>query len=186
MSDGVGISFPNLDAFLADVRALPDVVQKRVMLGAVATAASVIRKDAIARAPEFTGTVAEGHPPPGTLKKAIYQVRIPSECTSTLEVWKIGVRRGKRAQRVGKKGLNMDAYYALWVEVGHFTRVPMAMTKTAKAAGRALGVARWVPAHPFMRPAIETKRAAAIEAMRDYLNRTLPLAAASTRFFKAA
>jgi HK97 gp10 family phage protein len=186
MTDSVSLQVKGLDQLLAELNALPQAIQTRLMKGVVATGASVIRKKAIDLAPEFTGDVAAGHPPPGTLKKAIYQARMVSACTATREVWIVDVRRGKRAQSFGKKGENRDAFYALWVEYGHFTRVPHAMTKQAKAAGRALGVAKWVPPHPFMRPAVVMASQQAFEAMRAYLQKNMPLALTAMRFVKAA
>jgi len=184
MTDSVTVKVKGLDALLAELQTLPQALQTRVMKGAVATGASVIRKKAIALAPQSTGSVSEGHPPPGTLKKAIYQVRLSQACTATREVWKVDVRRGKKARSVGKKGTNLDAYYALWVEFGHYARVPHEMTKTAKAAGRMLGVAKWVPPRPFMRPAVATSSQEALAAMRDYLNNNLRLAVTAMQFVK--
>ena len=186
MTDSVTIQFKGLEGLLSNLKQFPQQVTTRVLKGAAATGASVIRKEAIVRAPVSTGPTEQGHPPPGTLKKAIYQVRLTQECTPTREVFKVGVRRGKRAQSVGKKGANLDAFYASWVEYGHFARVPHAMTKTAKAAGRMLGVAKWVPAHPFMRPAIQAKQAEALRAMQDYILKQMPLATAALQYLHAA
>jgi HK97 gp10 family phage protein len=185
MTDSVSLQVKGLDQLLAELQALPQALQTRVMKGAVATGASVIRKKAIALAPLYTGDMEAGHPPPGTLKKAIYQTRLPQACTATREVWKVDVRRGKKARSVGKKGANLDAFYASWVEFGHYTRVPHEMTKTAKAAGRALGVAKWVPPRPFMRPATAMASGEALAAMRDYLQKNLRLAVTAMRFVKA-
>jgi HK97 gp10 family phage protein len=186
MADSFEIDL-NVQDLLLDLQALPQTIQTRVMKGAVATGASVIRKEAIRLAPTYTGDVADGHPPPGTLKKAIYQTRLPSQCTPTQEVWKVDVRRGKAARntRRGKGVANLDAFYAKWVEFGHYTRVPHAMTKTAKAAGRALGVARYVPPHPFMRPAVQAKAGEAFKAMQTYIYQQLPLATAALRIVRA-
>lgn len=186
MVDSVTVEVNGLDQLLRDLKAFPAAVQKRVLKGAAATGASVIRKEAIQRAPVSTGRAEDGHPPPGTLKKAIYQARMVQECTPTREVFKVGVRRGKKAQSVGKKGANLDAYYAKWVEYGHFARVPHEMTKTAKAAGRMLGVARWVAPHPFMRPAIAAKQGDALRAMQEYIRNQMPLATAALQYLRAA
>ncbi len=188
-----------LGDLLRELQEVPQEISKRVLKGMVAKGASVIRREAVRRAPMYTGADADlasvaggrgraiqaGHPPPGTLKRAIYQARLSDKCSETLEVWCVDVRRGKRAQSFGKAGENLDAYYALWVEFGHYTRVPHAMTATAKAAGRALGEARWVPAQPYMRPAFETKKDEALNVMRQYLIDNLPLALAASRILKA-
>jgi HK97 gp10 family phage protein len=180
VADGFELTITGLEEALAELRALPQVIQQRVMRGAVAKGASVIRAEAVRRAPVYDGpALGAAHAPPGTLRQAIYQARIPSQCTPVREVFRVDVRKGKR--KAGR-GASVDAYYASWVEYGHFARVPHAMTKTAKAAGRALGVARHVPAHPFMRPAIEAAGPAAIEAMRAYIVQQLPLAGAAMRY----
>jgi hypothetical protein len=108
------------------------------------------------------------------------------ECTPTREVFKVGVRQCKRARSFGKSGQKLDAFYAKWVEYGHFARVPHEMTKTAKAAGRMLGVAKWVAPHPFMRPAIAAKQADALRAMQDYVRNQMPLATAALQYLHAA
>jgi hypothetical protein len=186
MSDGVSLTVPGLDAFLAELRALPAKVQTKVMARVVSAGAAVVQAEIVRRAPEFTGEVSQGHPPPGTLKKAIYRARVPSECTSNLEVWKVAVRKGKAAQstRRGKSTVNLDAFYATWVEYGHFARVPHKMTKAATAAARAAGTAKWAPAHPFFRPGVAASTNASFAAMRASLERELPLAVAGSRYLQ--
>lgn len=136
--------------------ALPDAVQTRVVKGMVASGASVIRQEAVLRAPVSTGPISEGHPPPGTLKQAIYQARFTANCTPSHEVWMVNVHRGKRfqAHQRGGQTVNLDAFYASWVEYG-----------TVKMSAK-----------PFMRPAFEAKKQAAVEAMGTYLAFALPAA----------
>jgi hypothetical protein len=186
MADGVALTVPGLDAFLAELRALPAKVQTKVMTKVVSAGAAVVQAEVARRAPVYTGSVAEGHPPPGTLKKAIYRARVTSECTATHEVWKVAIRKGKAAQttRRGKSTVNLDAYYASWVEYGHFTRVPHAMTKAARAAARVAGTARFVPAHPFFRPGVAASTQSSFAAMQGALARELPLALAGGRYLK--
>lgn len=186
MSDSITIEIVGLQGLLSELKAFPQAVTTRVLKGAAATGASVIRKEAILRAPMSTGPIEEGHPPPGTLKKAIYQVRMTQECTPVREVFKVDVRRGRRAQSVGKSGRNLDAFYASWVEFGHYARAPHSLTKTAKAAARAAGTVKWVSARPFMRPALQAKGEDAIRAMRDYIQQNIPLATTAMRFLRAA
>ena len=186
MADGVALTVPGLDAFLAELRALPTKVQAKVMGKVVSAGAAVIQSEIVRRAPEFTGEVSQGHPPPGTLKKAIYRTRVPSECTANLEVWKVAVRKGKAAQSTkrGKSTVNLDAFYATWVEYGHFARVPHAMTRSAKAAAQAAGTAKWVPAHPFFRPGVDASTRASFTAMQAAMDRELPLAVAAGRYLR--
>lgn len=184
MADGFTFEVPGLDTFLAELRTLPKAIQTKVVRGAVGTGASVLRQEVIRQAPVISGVT----------RNAVYQIRNVQRCTSTQEVFKVGVRKGKRFRHAGKtssdvgptQGTNRDAYYAAWVEYGHFARVPHEMSKTAKAAGRMLGVAKWVPPHPFFRPAIADKTDEAIEAMRKYFEEKLPLATAAMTYLKAA
>ncbi|MFW1755458.1 HK97-gp10 family putative phage morphogenesis protein, partial [Acinetobacter wanghuae] len=79
--------------------------------------------------------------------------------------------QSKTRQRGGKsfQTSNKDAYYWTWVEFGH-----VVTTKKIKGGLRAREKARiplkaagqFVPARPFMRPALESNKTAAIEAVR--------------------
>lgn len=174
MTDGVTCTVTGLEALKEEIQRLTQKTQERIILGAMAKACSVIRQEAIARAPEWTGEVSQGHPPPGTLKKAIYQARAVLQCTSTQEVWVIGVRQGKKAQATkrGKGTANLDAYYASWVEFGHYARQAKGLKRGQKTANQKAGTVQWIPAHPFMRPAYETKKSEAVQVFqRELLDR---------------
>ena len=189
MEDGITVSFEGLDQALSELRSIPQVVAQRVLRGAVATGASVVRKEIILRAPDSgaPGPQKAGGSAPGTLKRAIFQVRNTQLCTPVQEVFKVGVRQGKRAtKKVNGRVISVDAFYASWVEYGHFARAPHALTKAAKAASRAAGTAKWIPAHPFFRPGVAASSNAALAAMRDYIKQQLPLVTASMQFMKAA
>ena len=178
----------DLGPLLQDFRELGEAVQKKLTIGAVAAGARVIATEARRLAPEYDEQVQRGHPPRGTLKRAIYYTRLISECTATYETWVIGVRAGKRFQQVkrGKGTVNLDAFYAAWVEYGHYARTAKGVTRDGKKAGRALGVTTWVPAQPFMRPAFALKREEAFKAMEKYLQERLPAATLGMRVLKAA
>jgi hypothetical protein len=185
VADDVVFEFPELRRFIAELRELPDQVRERLLKGTVATGASVIRKEAIQRAPVYTGEVGLGHPPPGTLKKAIYQTRLRELCTRNVEVWKVDVRRGPKVRK-GQKDYASAAFYAAWVEFGHFARVPKSAGKTREARrAYAAAAARWVPAKPYMRPAFEAKKSAALDAMRAYFLSNLEIALVGSRFLRA-
>ena len=128
------------------LRSVPQAVHDKVLRGAVSSAAAVMRKEAIGRAPVYTFPVQKGHPPPGTLKKAIYQARVTEQCTPILEVWAVTIAKGKGARN--------DAYYAAMVEYG-----------TVKMTARS-----------FFRPAFEATKAGASEVMRAYMDQHLPAA----------
>lgn len=190
MSDGVKFEMPDMSAYLAEMKALPDTMREKIMRGAVASGAAVVRRAAVALAPQWDGVVSKGHPAPGTLKNAIYQVRMPEKCSGTSEVFKVDVRTG--GTRAGKGGARVslpDAFYAVWVERGHFTRTPGLTQKQHRAARKAgtagSSGATWVPAHPFMRPAFESNKDAAERAMKAYIDSNLPLATAAFKFIKA-
>lgn len=186
MADGASITIDGLDKLLAELRQLPDAVSTRVLKGATATACAVIKNEAIRLAPEWSGPVGKNHPPPGTLKRAIYQARLSSKCAPGKEVWVINVRSGKKAQttRRGKQTINLDAYYAYFVEHGHFVRQKKKFTRLQKKVMAASGKVRYVPPQPFMRPAFESKKGAAREAFAEYLRTQLPLAIKGMSYIK--
>lgn len=162
---------------LATLRQAPAALQQRVIRGAVAAACQPIREEAVQRAPEWTGPQQEGHPPPGTLKRSIYQTRLTSECTPTREVWIVTARKGPRAADAA--GGSKDAFYATWVEYGHYARGPGARS-AAERKGLDAGThvplgSHFILAQPYMRPAYEVKKFEAVEAFRAFVERKLPL-----------
>jgi HK97 gp10 family phage protein len=135
------------------LKQLPDRIAKNVLRGSVSAGAAVIRKEAQARAPLFTGKVAAGHPPPGTLKRSIVQKQIAELSSAVKQVFYVAVRAGKKYQKQGKKGgLSQDAFYGQMVEFG-----------TSK-----------MPAKPYMRPAFEAKKNEAVTAISDYMEKRIP------------
>ncbi len=152
----IDLKVQGLAELKATLATLPQTMQNTAVKGMVAAAASIIRQEAVLRAPVYDELVPAGHPPAGTLKTAIYQARLMADCTSSHEVWVINVHKGKKfqAHKQGGKTVNADAYYATWVEYG---------------------TVKW-PGHPFMRPAFEAKKSAAVDAMGTYLAFWLPKA----------
>lgn len=144
----------------AALKELPQRIGKNVLRGAVAAGAAVIRKEAQVHAPVYTGSVTKGHPPPGTLKRSIVQKQIQEQSSLFRQVFYVSVRQGKKYRTQGKKGdLSQDAYYAARVEWG-----------TVKMSAR-----------PFMRPAWEAKKEAAMQALKDYLAKRIPEEAAKLK-----
>lgn len=129
---------------------LPKGIARNTLRGAVAAGAAVVRVEAKNRAPQYTGSVAEGHPPPGTLKKAVYQKQIREKSNDQQQTFFVGVRQGKHSRQT-KKGL-IDAFYGRFIEFG-----------TSKMAAK-----------PFMRPAFEAKKEAAVQAIKAYLEKRIP------------
>lgn len=164
----IDIEIKGLSDLQARLGALPEALQTKVLKGAVSTAAAIFKNQAIQYAPVYTGKVSEGHPPPGTLRDSIYQFRIKEESVGTREVWRVSVRKKKTA----------DAYYATWVEYGHYTRGSSARSRSERegvssGSHAPLGT-YFILAQPFMRPAFESKKTEAAEALRDYIATHLP------------
>jgi len=113
----------------------------------------------------------------GNLKNSIYQARMADKCSATQEVWKVDFRVS------GKKG----AFYAKFVEYGHFARVPQGDSKLTRKQRRVIAglTGKWVPAHPFVRPAVQSVQDKIVPAMQQYLNTRLQDANAALRVFKA-
>ena len=127
----------------AALRALPARAAKNTLRGATSAATATIRDEAKSRAPVYTGDVAKGHPPPGTLKRSIVLKQIPERSGPLKQSFYVHVRTGKKYQKQGKGGnLSQDAYYWTWVEFGNSNMV----------------------ARPFLRPAFEAKKLGAIAA----------------------
>lgn len=157
------------------LKALPREVSEKLLNGAVAKAAAVIRDETKLRAPialrahfNYRGMKA----PPGTLRRAVYAVHVKEMDTFFHKLWRVGVRHGRLQQKSQR-----DAFYWWWVENGH---------KFVARRGRGLGTIRSrraaattrVPAYPFLRPAFEAKKDAAVEALRAYLAEAIPRTAA--------
>jgi HK97 gp10 family phage protein len=94
----------------------------------------------------------------GRLARAIYAARDKASKFS-LESRIVGVRRGKKAQKTDK-----DAFYWKFVEFGH---------KAGKTQ---------VPPNPFMRPAFESTKVAAAEAITAKLKQILDAAARKAKW----
>jgi HK97 gp10 family phage protein len=115
------------------LRTFPLDVQAKAVRRPTAIAARELRDDVKGIAPMYHGDVAEGHPPPGTLRKSIQIRRMPGFPPDRC-LYAVFVRKGRG--RSGKKNLNLDAFYWWFVEFG-----------TAKMGAR-----------PFMRPAFEAHK----------------------------
>lgn len=203
MPDEVRCEVNGLEGLLSELRELPQRFQTRILKGAVGTGAGVLRDEARRLAPIYLGAdrdvtslmgwrirnLPKDHPPPGTLKAAIYSARLSSQCTPTKEVWIFSVRQGKKFRAVAKGGTtqNQDAFYARWIEYGHWTRPPKGPGPRAARRDAAIkaGTVRWVPPQPFMRPAFDTKKDEAFRAMTEYIRKNLPAALVGMQFLKA-
>ena len=200
MAEPVRVEMSGWKELQAELRLLPDKLRKEVVTGAAGTAAHIIKRKIIELAPVYTGKVAQGHPPPGTLKKAIYATRLTDECTATREVWLVGVRSGKRYRHTGKiaskagptQGVNRDAFYARWVEYGHYARVSKSVGKKSAERRNVIHTgkvlvkgAKWVMARPFFRPGFAASASGALAASEDYMRRKLTTISVAMKYLKA-
>jgi HK97 gp10 family phage protein len=126
---------------------LPERLERNVMKQMVGAGAAVIRDQARDNAPIYHGDVSRGHPPPGSLRKAIFSKYIPEQSRGGRTVFYVGVRHGKDRQRVGKKETNRDVYYWYFVEFG--------------------SVHNPGDGHPFLRPAFDSRKEDAVQVMKE-------------------
>jgi HK97 gp10 family phage protein len=149
-----------LRELLAAMNALPGRIEKNLLNGAVGAGAAVLRNEAKLRAP-IAVTVGKHVSPPGTLKRAIYSSKARKASSEHTVAFHIKAKQA-RNNGVGLKSVaaygDMDAYYWWWVELGHYARN---------------GVR--VQARPYLRPAFEVKKMVALETIRAYIRKRLPL-----------
>lgn len=124
------------DLLTRKLNALPARVEAKVVRGSVVEGARVIRDQARENAPMWHGEVSQGAPPAGTLKKSIIIKYIPEQSRAGRYVYYVGVRHGKKYSKMGKKGINRDAFYWYFVEFGHYTRPTGGAFKSAERKAR--------------------------------------------------
>lgn len=141
----------NLQGFkeLAEkLKQLGPKVAKNGLRRATSAGAAIVRNDARKRAPVDTGEMKRD-----IMMKRTKDAKGGPTVGSNYVVY---VRSGKKSRAAGKKrNVDRDSYYWKFVEFG-----------TAKA-----------PAQPFLRPAFEANKAAAVTAIGDSLNTTIQAAA---------
>jgi len=152
-----------LDELAKALEELPQDLAERALRQATAAGAAIVRDEARARAPRDTGKMIA----------AAFVKKDGGQTDDVRAVYHVGIRAGKRARSLGKKKLNLDAFYWKFVEFGHFTRHAGSKRSDStlkRAAKRALakGV-RFVSGRPFLRPALEMKQAEVIEKIRSVL-----------------
>lgn len=155
------------DAFTLDVDAfVASSVRKLEGLGAE-LGESALRKAAVAGARVFRDEAQALAPvDSGVLKRNIIIKHVPEASDDDrLQVYYVTVRHGK----FGEDG---DAFYWRFVEEGHRKSKPRVGPESLKTHRAAMllefGDSR-VAARPYMRPAYEGRRVAAVQAMRDRL-----------------
>jgi len=142
-----------------ELKNLPEKIGKNVLRSAVGAGAAVIRVEAKKNAQAIKDT--------GTLARSIYQKQIRELSGPEKQTFYVGARQGKAHQKVGKKGLSRDAFYARFVELGHFSRpsTGVRIGRSALIDHLKAGTVHWVPARPFLRPAFEVGKTRAVDAM---------------------
>lgn len=196
MTDGMTIDVGEITKLITEFRQLPAVLRGPLARGAAKAAMTELRDRAIAKAPMSAGPEgSEGGPPPGNLKRAIYCMRLPEACSTDREVWKVDARKGagkwKHKRNAGKETNSNGAFYAGFVEFGHWSRTPAPVflhgkgTRNAvRAAYQASGKAKWIEARPYMRPALDSMRNDFAAIMQAYIGRNLPEALAVFKYMK--
>ena len=145
-----------LDQLARALKELPKRVARNSLRAAVYAGAKVIRDEAKLKAPMAIAALGPNQPPPGTLKRSVIMKQIPELSSAERQTFFVTVRRGKKYRKQGRKGqLSQDAWYWRFVEFG-----------TVKMAAR-----------PFLRPAFERKKRAAVQAIQDRLAQRIEQAA---------
>ena len=130
------------------LRELPQRIANRGLRTAVYAGAKVIRDEARHRAPKAAQSLGIKQPPVGTLKRSVIMKHIRELSGGGRQTFYVLVRQGKKYRNQGKRGnLSQDAWYWRFVEFG-----------TRKMAAR-----------PFLRPALESRRREAVEAIKGRL-----------------
>lgn len=92
----------------------------------------------------------------GRLKRSVYQKQIRERSGPTTQAFFVGVRSGAKRGKNGKKDYSQAAFYWIFREFG-----------TSK-----------LPAIPFLRPAFEAQKEAAVDAIAETLDKRIQKTAA--------
>jgi HK97 gp10 family phage protein len=145
------------------LRTVPAHMQGQVLQKALSAGSAPVLRAARANAPKKTGT----------LKRAIYATRDKRRSTGIREERIVTVRSGKRFQKSGR-----DAYYWRWVEFGRAQVDAGRGTRSLGTPSKGFfgKTVRAVPARPFLRPAFESQKGAALSAITKRLAREIEVA----------
>lgn len=148
----------NLPDFSREIARMGTEFGPVVARAATRAAAQVIRREAVRRAPRRTGRLA----------RAIY-IKRSRDSTRGREHYFIGVRQGRRAQAIRRRGktINLDAYYWRFLEGGW---IPRGRGQAFRGGRRARALARAralisgvrLVSYPFLGPAFEATRGQAL------------------------
>ena len=138
------------------LRELPERVARNGLRVSVYAGAKVVRDEARARAPKAVQSLGPNKPPPGTLKRSVIMKHIRELSGGGRQTFYVLVRHGKKYRNQGKRGnLSQDAWYWRFLEFG-----------TRKMAAR-----------PFLRPALESRRREAVDAIKQRLSERIEIEA---------
>ncbi len=138
------------------LRELPGRVARNGLRASVYAGAKVVRDEARAQAPKAAQSLGANQPPPGTLKRSVIMKHIRELSGGGRQTFYVLVRHGKKYRNQGKRGnLSQDAWYWRFVEFG-----------TRKMAAR-----------PFLRPALESRRREAVDAIKERLTQRIEIEA---------
>ena len=191
----VTITLTGFAELASGLRELPDKVSRTILSKAVSAGALVVQQEMVKNAEAIRDT--------GTLARSIYRKYIRELSGPETKVFFVAPRQGKQYQKMGKKKVSKDAYYARWIERGHFTRPPgthainrrgvsgkwlkgdivanrLPRTKdrsTQLESMVAAGTIKWIPPNAFMRRAFDVKKEAAVDAMGQVLGAGIAKAA---------
>lgn len=155
----------NLPEVKAELLKFGIEIAPKILRGATAAAAGVFKKLAISNAPVHSGR----------LRDAIYMVRIREQSGKGAEVYRIGVRSGKKQQKN-----NRDAFYWRWVEEGYWRRGPGSNLRRGKhsirlqrARDKVSGRATRVQGQQYLGRAFRDGQATALQRFYDVVEKRI-------------
>lgn len=174
----VEIKLQGFDELLSKLRDMPDNVARNAIRSAVAAGGRIIRDEAKANIGRGGGFPDMDT---GTLRRSMYVKYIREASGPQRATFYVGARQGYNARRrTGSKkvqsGGKFDAYYAKWVELGHWSRKPGGGQlkrgrgrAAAIQAAAARGDIHYIEGKPFLVPAFIARKEDAIKAMGDVI-----------------
>lgn len=139
MADAITVKCTGFKELADKLREMGRDVAEKALKSAVRAAAVEVKKEAQRILAPMNKT--------GTLSRSIYVAIDKENSTPTKKVYVVGWRKGLKYRQTGKKKVNRDGYYGLFIEFG-----------TAKMAAR-----------PFIRPAFERKKQEAVDVIASHI-----------------
>ena len=163
MSDGFNLNF-GIEQLTANLQNIPQVLAKKIARPALEAGGEVIVLAAEATAPVRTGELKED---------IVMKVHIGTTLHDNYVLVGPGYNRGelKTSKRTGKADSSSSpGVYGKFVEVGHAPPGMANEKRKAKRNGKEVEFGgKDTPPHPWLRPAFETSKERAVEAMTQVL-----------------